>query len=325
MATNPLSASSDIRPTAIAVEGSPFNLVLYNGWQLMADAYSSSFGSSATAQSYGWGYSTGAYSAFLTSSKTGTRTAPINLSTGSPTHDFFSPVMVGESYGTGTALVNPTADGLLSGSMTFNGVNSSGSRFSLGGDVKIDQSTGKIIYDYTGTWSDAATGTVDRGTGSGTMTLYYGQYFQQASIGTITTTTANNTNYVTNDGQFKGTRFDLAVNNGAPQNFNAAFSINVDQGNPGTQSMIMYSQGVISKDGGTVSGGMTTYALDSSGNIVRMSGPVFVEADGKTTTAWLLGGDDTNVIKGLWVQSTDPNATLVTQTFEGTFDITTSS
>jgi hypothetical protein len=306
-----LNASSPTLAAAVATDPSyTFSLVNYIGWQALTDPS----GTSATTQNYGWGYRTGVYSTFFTSEGNGTRIPP-----GDST--FSQQIKTGEAYGTGSGTVTGTLGSELTGSMTYLGTTSSGTRYTLNGTVTL-LPTGEMTYKYTGSYADAATGTQDQGTSSGTITFLPGQYFQQASTGTVTITSSTD---IFNNGPIKGTKFDLAVNNGAPQNFNAAFYVNVDQVTPGSsQNMIFYSQGVTSGNGGPATGAMTTYAVDYNNHqIIRMSGPVIVDADG-TTTAWLLGADGSNNIKGLWIQSTDPNAELVIQAFGGGLTISTS-
>jgi hypothetical protein len=309
--TNLLSASGPTTLAAAVADPSfSFSLVNYSGWQLLTNPS----GASANTQTYGWGYLTGVYSTFFTSSSTGTRIPPQGST-------FNQAIATGDAYGTGTGTVTGTLGSTLTGNMTYLGTISDGTKYTLNGAVTL-LPTGEMTYTYTGSYADAATGTQDRGTSSGTITFLPGQYFQQASTGTAIATTSTD---IYNRGPVKGTRFDLAVNNGAPQNFNAAFYVNVDQTTPGSsQNITFYSQGVTSRSGGTASGAMTTYAMDNNtGQIIRMSGLVYVDADG-TTTAWLLGTDGSNTIKGMWVQTTDPNATLVTQNFNGSFTTTTS-
>jgi hypothetical protein len=309
--TMPINGLSTSSPTTLAtvVAADPsytLSLVGYSGWQFLTDPS----GGSANTQSYGWGYMTGVYSTFFISSGTSTR-IPASGST------FNQAIATGEAYGTGTGTVSGTLGNELTGTMTYLGTNSYGIKYELNGAVTL-LPTGEMTYAYAGVYTDAATGTQDGGTSSGTMTLLPGQYFQQVSTGTSTQTS----NSATNDGPFKGTKFDLAVNNGAPQNFNAAFyvSVNNDSATPGSFQDTIYSQGVTTTKNGTTSGAMTTYAVDNAtGQITRMSGPVVVDADG-TTTAWLLGADGPDHIKGMWIQTTDPNAQLVIET--GSFPVT---
>jgi hypothetical protein len=306
--TMPISTSGPYPGTSGQISY-PFSLVNYSGWQFIPNT-----SGGADTQSYGWGYRTGVYSTFFTSGGTATRSG----------FTFSPQIFTGDAYGTGTGTITSTQGSTLIGNMTYLGTNSYGISYTLNGNVSI-KPNGEMTYDYTGSYTNTnTTPNQNDGTSSGRVTFYPGQYFQQASTGTVYQDSTSAT--VTNDGPFQGTKFDLAVNNGAPQNYIAALFANAQQVTSGLYQNAVFSQGVTTSNGdGTATGAMTSYGIDTSGesagHITRMTGPVWVYPDG-TTIGRSLGTDNlSNYIMGWSVQNTDPDAQLVIQTFNGDINI----
>ncbi|MFZ5450163.1 MAG: FecR domain-containing protein [Thermodesulfobacteriota bacterium] len=297
-----------------------FTQQYYSAWIQMADAPFNQ----ASLLAYSWGQRTGVYDGYFYGSTTATRTA----AAGSP----FSILTTGTSTGTATGTVTGILGQTLTGTMTYTGTNSFGNSISRTGTVSI-LPTGELTYN----WTDSVTGpdSQSRGTGSGTSTQTPGTYFSQTASGNYIATpnlTGNQQTFA-NSGDLSGSR-SMA---GITSSFKAGFSLTSTAPDANTfasesGSVSIASQGVL---GPADSTGMRTGVMTSAATVASEShtvgGPVTYLPASATAPEAMFGkliGNPTgrnNTGIGVWAQTPDSGAQILTQTYEGNFSVSPSS
>ena len=239
-----------------------------------------------------------------------------------------SSASTGTSMGTAAGTVTGILGQTLTGNMTFNGTDTFGNTVARTGTVTI-LPNGTLTYNWTDTVTNDG---VTKATGSGTTTQTPGTYFSQTATGQDTSSAnlAGNQTTATNYGDLTGTR----VENGITTSIRAGYSVTSTAPNAGTftstapGSVTITSEGVLgAPDANGVRTGVMTYS--TPGGPVQAGGPVReVPASGTSpaaTFATVIG--DTQHIPGattagVWAQTPDPNAQIVTQTYQGSTVIT---
>jgi hypothetical protein len=295
-----------------------FTQQYYSAWIQNADAPYSQ----ANLVTYSWGQRTGVYDGYFSASTEGTRTA--NSGT---TFDTFR---TGTSTGTATGTVTGFLGQTLTGTMNYTGNTSVGSQVNRTGNVTI-LPTGELTYN----WTDVVSvGGVARATGVGTTTQTPGTYFTQTASGNFEATAnpAGNQQNVTNAGELTGTR----VMAGVTTSFKAGFAVTNTSPDGNTfgndpNPISISSQGVLGAPDatGVRTGVMTSTSTTAAGNSVS-GGPVrYVPATATTpdaTFGQLIGNPtgEQHTTVGMWAQTSDSNASVVTQTYEGSHTISPS-
>jgi hypothetical protein len=269
---------------------------------------------------YAWGYRTGVYDGYFYSTTQGSRTMAQGLAAASVT------------TGTSTGFAEGTVTGILgqklTGTMTVTGTDSFGNAIARTGKVTI-LPNGALAYNWTDTVTNDG---VTRATGTGTTTQTPGTYFSQTVTGQATGSAnmAGNQLTATNYGDLTGSR----VENGITTSIRAGYSVTSTAPNAGTftssqpGSVTIPAEGVLgAPDANGVRTGVMTYS--APGGPVQAGGPVReVPANGASpaaTFATIVGdtsNSPTNATLGVWAQTSDPNAQIVTQTYQGSTVVT---
>ncbi len=272
---------------------------------------------------YGWGSRTGVYDGYFYSTTEGSRTMATGVTAGTV------------STGTATGFAEGTVTGILgrklTGTMTLTGTDSFGNTIARTGKVSI-LPNGTLAYNWTDTVTNDG---VTKATGSGTTTQTSGTYFSQTVTGQATTSAnlAGNQTTATNYGDLTGSR----VEQGITASIRVGYAVTSTAPNAGTftstapGSVTIASEGVMgAADANGVRTGVMTYS--TPGGPVQAGGPVReVPASGTNPAATFVTiVGETNSIPGattagVWAQTSDPNAQIVTQTYQGSTTITSAN
>ncbi len=269
--------------------------------------------------SYSWGYRTGVYDGYFYGTTEGSRTAAEGVS--------FATSSTGTATGTASGTVTGILGQTLTGTMDYTGTNSLGNTIVRTGTVTI-LPDGTLTYNWTDTVS---TDNVLKATGSGTSTQTPGTYFSQTATGQATGTAnlAGNQVTATSYGDLTGSR----VENGITTSFRAGYSVSATAPNAGTfassgpSPVSIASEGVLgAPDANGVRVGVMTYGPTGSqysGGPVR---EVPATASSPAATFGTVIGDTSNTASpttvGMWVQTSDPDAQIITQTYQGSTVVT---
>ncbi|MBM4300081.1 MAG: FecR domain-containing protein [Deltaproteobacteria bacterium] len=292
----------------------------YSGaWMTLAAApYSQS-----TLLGYSWGQRTGVYDGYFYATTDATRTSPSGVA------GFFPSLATGTSTGTATGTVTGFLGQTLTGTMNYTGTSSSNSTINRTGTVTILPS-GALTY----VWTDTATGAGGTATGSGTSTQTPGTYFSQTATGTSTGTAnlAGNQFTVTNSVASTGARVEAGITT----SFKAGFSNTYTAPNAGTfpssgsGSFTLFSEGVLGAPD-TAGGRTGVMTLTSPNSTEKIGGPVrdvpatsLTPAATFTTMIGSVPSIPAATSVGVWAQTPDPAAHIITQTHEGGFTVTSS-
>jgi len=212
----------------------------------------------------------------------------------------------------------------LTGTMTFTGNLTAGGSFEYFGTVTLEPS-GSMVFNYSGTVTNR-----DGGSGgtsqNGVMTFYPGTYFKQ-------TVASASYRQVSHPPYWLSTiRSDAPVSitrEGSTDDIHGSFSIQSYSGALGnyepleTGTVDITMEGVLSgSPEGTMTGAMKATARSSNSETDSVvGGPVMAYPDG-TLVAELYGGryeasGRYEVTQGMWIQTSDPNATTFTARFGG--------
>lgn len=271
---------------------------------------------------YSWGSRTGVYDGYFYGTTEGSRTLATGLTASSAS--------TGTSMGTSTGTVTGILGQALAGNMTFNGTDTFGNTVARTGTVTI-LPNGTLTYNWTDTVSND--GGI-KATGSGTTTQIAGTYFSQTATGQETSTAnlAGNQGTTTNYGDLTGTR----VENGIATSFKAGYSVSGSAPNAGSFSgtaprdITITSEGVLgAPDANGVRVGVMTNTGTTATDTTTSGGPVrAVPATGTSPAATfstvLVDASTTPgaATLGVWAQTPDPNAQIVTQVYQGSTVIT---
>jgi hypothetical protein len=300
-----------------------FTQQYYGAWvQAAADPYSQ-----ANVQTYSWGQRTGVYDGYFSAATSATRTAGSGVS--------FSPLTTGTASGSATGTVTGTLGQTLTGTMTVTGTNSLGSNVTRTGTVTL-QPTGELTYNWTDTTSRGATTTT---TGAGTTTQTPGTHFSQSVSGKYTSTPnlAGNQEVVTNQGTLGGTQTMAGKNTWVDAGFSVTnTSPNAKEYTPESGRITIDSQGVLSapdssgKQTGVMTSTVTTTSSTST-DTNTIGGPVTAVPDTGSTPPAMVGEvigankDPNQTTVGAYAQTSSTSTQIVTQTHQGSYNITPTS
>jgi hypothetical protein len=301
-------------PTPPGPTPSTFNFTqqYYGAFITLADApYTQS-----TLVGYSWGYRTGVYDGYFYALTDGTRTAAAGTN--------FATISTGTNTATATGTVTGFLGQTLTGTMTYT-TTIAGTTITRTGNVTI-LSTGELTFVWTDTLTNS--GTVIA-TGTGTSTQTPGTHFTQTLSGqeTGTANLAGNQVTGTNYGDLTGTR----VENGISTAIRAGFSVTETAVNAntftskGATDVVVTSEGVLgAPDANGVRVGVMTGTSTTATDTTTGGGPVRdVPASGDSpaaTFATVIGnsvGGAASSSLGVLATTTDPSATIITQTYEG--------
>jgi hypothetical protein len=245
----------------------------------------------------------------------------------------FASMSTGTVTATSTGTVTGILGGTLTGTMELTTTVPSGATATRTGTVTL-LATGELIYDWTDTVFDS--GGNLKATGSGTSKQTPGTYFSQTVSGqeTATANLAGNQATGTNYGDLTGTR----VENGISTAIRAGYSVTETAPNAGDLSssepnaVTVSFEGVLgAPDANGVRVGVMTGTSTTATDTTVGGGPVReVPATATTpaaTFATVIGDPKVagGTSLGIWAQTSDPSATIVTQTYEGSGTMTSSA
>jgi len=314
--TVPPTVTPTTNPTPTPTPTSTFTFTqqYYSAWVQMA---SSPYDQAAVA-GYSWGQRTGVYDGYFYASTSGTRTA----TEGTP----YSPLTTGTSIGSATGTVSGIAGQTLTGPMTYTGTTSTGANITRTGTVTLLPS-GQLTYNWTDTTTVDG---VTAATGSGTTSQTPGTLFTQSVSGSYTSTAnlAGNQAVSTNSGELTGTQTMAGTTTPTP--IKAGFSVTDTKPNAGSVtsdsgSIEINSQGVLGAPdaNGVRTGVMTGTATTNTSS--TFGGPVTEVPATESTPQAMVGqviSADPNPQKtsiGVYAQTTDTGAEIVTQTSQGSY------
>jgi len=276
---------------------------------------------------WGWGQRTGVYDGYYYATYSHVRYPPSESSFGMT---FLPGTVSGTMSGSVTGFLGQT----LTGTMTFTGELATGGTFNYSGEVTL-QASGYMVYTYSGTRTNpdgSSAGT----TVSGVMYLYPGTYFKQ----TVASFSVRSISYAPywyatyrNEGPVSGTREGYS-----PGPFTGSFTTNSYSGRLNdyapskTEMGELTMEGVIGgSPGGVQTGAMTVTArgINDDPDPSVLGGPVTAYPNGtlvaEVYSSRSLGSGDYEVEQGIWIQTSDPEATTFTQTFGGNLNPIASS
>jgi hypothetical protein len=272
-----------------------------------------------------WGSRTGVYDGYFYATTQGLRTSPGGVT------GFYATATTGTAIGTATGTVTGILGQALTGTMNYTGTDSNNNIVNRTGKVTI-LPDGTLTYNWTDTVTN---GGVLKGTGVGTTAQTPGTYFSQTATGRETASANPAGNQVS--GQSYGDLTGTRVENGITTSFKAGYSVTAAAPNAGTfsstsvpQDVSITSQGVLgAPDANGVRTGVMTNTATTAIDTTTSGGPVRdVPASGTSpagTFATVLS-DTKNIpganTLGMWAQTSDPNAQIVTQTYQGSTIIT---
>jgi hypothetical protein len=291
-----------------------FTQTVYGAYQMIAqEAFNT-----ARSLNYSWGQRTGVYETYYYSYGSATRTAPGNAA------NFFGPMDMGTYQGALTGSVTGTLGQPLTGTATFNGVNSRGTTMVNTGSVTLFPN-GAMVFNYTGTRT-SSTG-ADQGTAAGQSLYYPGRYYEATLSGSF-----NQTSYEPNNSMLVTSNLTGTFTRGGSGTFRAGAAVEESgsvTGYYGNQSNVPYDsitmRGVAADAPGDKNGVMTLTqtALGITKTrggqmLIKQDGAIFAELLGSRTDA------SGNVLRsrGAFAATPNPAATIYTGATAGDFNLT---
>jgi hypothetical protein len=292
-----------------------FTQQYYGAWMLLSDApYNQS-----NLLAYSWGQRTGVYDGYFSATTEGTRTAPSEQS------NYYSSLSTGTYTASSTGTVTGFLGQTLTGTMDFTGTTPSGSTISRTGTVSL-LLTGELTYN----WTDTVTGPggQPQGTGTGTLTQTPGTYFTQTATGKEATSINLAGNQATGGsyGDLTGTRVEKGISTAFRAGYSAtATALNANTLSPNEpRDVTICSEGVLgAPDANGVRVGVMTSTSTTATDTTASGGPVrSVPASGSSPPATFATGisnppNGASTTLGIWAQTSDPSATIGTQTYQG--------